>query len=247
MKQRKITYAVYTDPGDRDLNEDRYCVCCHQDAFCFVLCDGLGGHGMGDTAAEIVTAVFENLFEKSTDPMRFLKDAFPAAQDILLAEQMERHAVKKMKTTCTALVLDKNSACIGHVGDSRTYVFHKNKVLKRTLDHSIPQMLALTGDIQESEIRFHSERNILLRVIGEKWEEPMQELQKPLSLRKCQAFLLCTDGFWELIDEEEMCRLLKDSSGVQEWLDQMAQVVKSNGMDKNMDNNSAIAVWVEQS
>ena len=245
MKHRKITYAVYTDPGDREINEDRVLAINRQDAFCFVICDGLGGHGMGDVAAETAVSVFQDLFEKCEEYSSFLKDAFSAAQDIILAEQIERHAQKKMKTTCTALVVDAEQAYIGHVGDSRTYIFRKNKVFKRTLDHSIPQMLALTKDIRESEIRFHPQRNILLRVMGEKWEEPMQELMKPISLRKCQAFLLCSDGFWELIEETEMCRLLSEADSVETWLQQMAQVVKANGIGKNMDNNSAIAVWVE--
>ena len=112
------------------------------------------------------------------------------------------------------------------------------------MDHSIPQMLAMAGDIKESEIRFHKERNILLRVMGEKWERPMQEILKPMPLRKCHAFLLCSDGFWEFITEDEMLRLLKGSSTVQDWLDQMASIVKKNGEGRNMDNNTAIAVWV---
>ena len=245
MRSPKITYAVYTDPGDGEINEDRVCVLHSQNSFCFVLCDGLGGHGMGDIAAETVTAVFEDLFRKHTDHAAFLNDAFPAAQDILRAEQETRHAGNMMKTTCTALVLDQSKAYIGFIGDSRAYVFHKNKVVKRTIDHSVSQMLALTGDIKESEIRFHSERNILIRVMGEKWERPMQELLKPMKLSKCQAFLLCSDGFWELIEEDKMCSLLKEAKSAEEWLDNMAAAVRDNQTARFKDNNSAIAVWVE--
>lgn len=244
MKNRSLTYAVYTDPGSREINEDRTLVCRHGGSHCFVLCDGLGGHGMGDVAAQTAVEVFEDLFSKCEDIPGFLEEAFSAAQDIILAEQIQRHAEKKMKTTCAALVLDRGNVCIGHVGDSRVYAFGKNKLIRRTMDHSIPQMLALAGDIKESQIRFHSERNILLRVMGEKWERPMQEILKPMSLRKCQAFLLCSDGFWEFITEDEMIKLLKASSSVQEWIDQMAAVVKKNAEGRNMDNNTAIAVWV---
>ena len=73
----------------------------------------------------------------------------------------------------------------------------------------------------------------------------MYELMAPVPLKKCQAFLLCSDGFWELIEEDQMCDLLKRSATVQQWLKEMAQVVRENGRDRNMDNNSAIAVWVE--
>ena len=106
-------------------------------------------------------------------------------------------------------------------------------------------MLVLAHEIKESQIRNHPERNTLLRVLGVDWEEPMYELMAPVPLKKCQAFLLCSDGFWELIEEDQMCDLLKRSATVQQWLKEMAQVVRENGRDRNMDNNSAIAVWVE--
>ena len=133
---------------------------------------------------------------------------------------------------------------IGYVGDSRGYVFRRNKVRTRTLDHSIPQMLALSGEIKESEIRHHPDRNILLRVIGIDWEEPMYALLPRVPLSKCQAFLLCSDGFWELIEEKTMCELLKKAGSVEEWLDSMVRVVRENGAGTDMDNNSAVAVWL---
>ena len=104
-------------------------------------------------------------------------------------------------------------------------------------------MLALSKEIKEEQIRNHPDRNMLLRVMGVEWEEKMYELMAPIPLKKCQAFLLCSDGFWELITEKEMCEQLKKASSVDEWLSNMIQIVKKNGMGKNMDNYSAIAVW----
>ena len=95
--------------------------------------------------------------------------------------------------------------------------------------------------IRESEIRNHPERSTLLRVLGVSWEKEETEYLKPLPQRKCSAFLLCSDGFWELIEENEMERCLAESTTAQEWLDKMAAIVKENGQGKNMDNNSAIA------
>ena len=62
-------------------------------------------------------------------------------------------------------------------------------------------------------------------------------------LKKGQAFLLCSDGFWELIDESRMCQLLESSESVDEWLDLMTAEVIKNGEGRDMDNYSAIAVW----
>ena len=238
-----LTFSSFTNEGSREVNEDALGCFSNGPSNCFVVCDGLGGHGMGDTASQTVVSVFKNLFEKSDKASRFLPEAFSAAQEILLTEQIARNARQKMKTTAVALVTDKRHAYIGHIGDSRLYVFHKNCVLKRTLDHSIPQMLVLSHQLGEEEIRNHPDRNIVLRVMGVSWEKPMYELAKPLPLRKCQAFLLCTDGFWELVLEEEMCAFLQNSISPDEWLQQMVARVRERGRGRQMDNFSAIAVW----
>lgn len=238
-----LNFAMFTNAGDRPVNEDAVGCFTNGSNHCFVLCDGLGGHGMGDVASNLVKDVFQDQFLKTDDMVNFLGQTFSAAQEILMMEQVEKHAKRKMKTTAVALVTDEKTAYIGHIGDSRLYVFNKNKVKTRTLDHSIPQMLVLSRDIKENEIRNHPDRNIVLRVMGIEWEEPMYELMAPMPLKKCQAFLLCSDGFWELIDEKEMCTLLKKASSPQEWLLNMAKIVKANGVGRNMDNFSAIAVW----
>ncbi|MGN0179463.1 MAG: PP2C family protein-serine/threonine phosphatase [Monoglobaceae bacterium] len=239
-----LTYSTFTDPGSRKVNEDSIGVCNNEENNCFILCDGLGGHGMGDVASLLVVDVFKSQFEKCHDCSEFLGSTFLAAQDVLMAKQSELHAERKMKTTAVSVVTDNKNAYIGHVGDSRLYIFSRNKVKRRTLDHSIPQMLVLSKDIKDSEIRNHPDRNVLLRVLGIDWEEPMYELIKPIPLKKCQAFLLCSDGFWELIEENEMCELLKKAKTVNEWLDNMVDVVRTNGKGRNMDNFSAIAVWL---
>ena len=238
-----LRFATFTNPGDRPINEDAIGAFRNGNNYCFILCDGLGGHGMGDVASNLVKSVFEAQFMKTDDMVNFLGQTFTASQDILMAEQIERKAMKKMKTTGVALVTDEKNAYIGHIGDSRLYVFSKGKVKTRTLDHSIPQMLVLSKEIKESEIRNHPERNIVLRVMGIEWEEPMYDLMIPIPLKKCQAFLLCSDGFWELIDEKEMCSTLKNAISPEQWIVEMSKIVEANGVGRNMDNYSAIAVW----
>ena len=238
-----ITYYAVSDIGGRKVNEDTVGTYESKERAGFVLCDGLGGHGMGDAASRLVKDVFINQFENVEDIKDVLPTAFSAGQDILMAEQKRLNATRKMKTTAVALVIDDKKAYVGHVGDSRLYIFRNNKVLKRTLDHSIPQMLVMSKEIKESEIRNHPDRSMLLKVMGIEWDEPMFELMRPISLKKCQAFLLCSDGFWELIDEDRMCALLEKSRSPEEWLKRMGDEVKANGLGINMDNNSAIAVW----
>lgn len=238
-----LEYAVFTNSGDREINEDAAGVFVGGDNACFVLCDGLGGHGMGDIASNIVKDTFIEKFKQCESAADFLENTFPVAQEVLLNEQINRNAKRKMKTTAVVLNTDGDNVYIGHIGDSRCYAFYKNKVKFRTLDHSIPQMLVLSKVIKESEIRNHPDRNTVMRVMGIEWEEPMYELRKSVPLKKCQAFLLCSDGFWELIEEDVMCEILKSSKTPKEWLNEMVKIVKENGKGRNMDNYSAIAVW----
>lgn len=238
-----ITYSSITKNGSRPLNEDSIGFLEKNGTFCFVLCDGLGGHGMGDVASALVKDEFLTAFsEGSVLDTSFIKREFVAAQEKLLQKQSELSAKSKMKTTAVCMICDGKKAFVGYIGDSRFYAFSKNKVKVQSKDHSVPYMLYLSKEIKENEIRNHPDRNMLLRVMGSEWKGSMYEVFKPLNLKQHQAFLLCSDGFWELITENEMCELLQKSETVEEWLEAMTEVVQKNGIDKDMDNYSAIAI-----
>lgn len=241
-----IKYATMTNVGSQQVNEDSVGVSQKNEQFCFVLCDGLGGHGMGEVASGIARDTTLWRFEDVGAKEGLISKVLEETQARLLMEQRKVGAKSKMKTTAVILAMDKKNAFVGHIGDSRLYAFRKNKVQFRTTDHSIPQMLVLAKEIKESEIRNHPERNMLLRVLGTPWDEPEYELRKKFGWKKYQAFLLCSDGFWELIEEEKMCKLLETSSTVEEWLQRMSEEVAKNGVGRKMDNYSAIAVWNEK-
>lgn len=235
---------MFTDKGGREVNEDTIKVFEKDDRKCFVLCDGLGGHGMGDAASQLVAQVVIDEFDKSSTNEGFIEKAFEKAQEELRKEQVKRFSESKMKTTAVILVTDPEYARIGHIGDSRLYIFNRNKVKKRTIDHSVPQMLVLSHRIKESEIRNHPDRNIIMRVMGIEWEKPMYELMDPIKLKKCQAFLLCSDGFWECVEEKKMEALLKSSKDAEEWVSKMTETARSEEFKKKseMDNFSAIGI-----
>ncbi len=239
-----ITYTVFTDRGGREVNEDSARVFEKDGKKCLVLCDGLGGHGKGEVASALVVEAVGQIFNSAQKiDEDFLRSAFQLSQEALIDEQIRQDAKTDMKTTAVAMYIDGNKVQWGHVGDSRLYAFAKNKVKLRTLDHSVPQMLVFAREIKEKQIRNHPDRNRLLRVMGIEWEKPMYELAEQTQIEKYQAFLLCSDGFWELIDEKQMCKLLKNSSTVEEWMQAMVEVIKQNGIGKNMDNYTAIALW----
>ncbi len=238
---------MISELGNREINEDCVGVNEVSGLACFVLADGLGGHGKGEVASRIVVETILNQFaEQSVLSQEQMASSFENAQNLLLDRQVEMNAKNDLKTTAVVLLINENSTMWGHIGDSRLYLFYKNKIVLRTMDHSVPQMLVMAGDIKEKQIRMHPDRNRLLRVMGNPWGTQKYDISEPRERTKCQAFLLCTDGFWEYITEKEMCKLLKKSKSVEEWLNSMLETVQKNGAnaDADMDNHSAVAVWI---
>ena len=173
-----------------------------------------------------------------------MSDIFEEAQKRVMNIQ-EGTFANGMKTTLVALDICRDQIKWAHIGDSRLYYFQNCKLVERTLDHSVPQMLVLARKLKEKKIRGHEDRNKLLRVIGSPWETKKYDCSEIINKNGFQAFLLCSDGFWELIDEKAMTKTLKKSNSVDEWLDAMVEIVRQNGKCTDMDNNSAIAVWVK--
>ena len=240
-----MTFQTLSQYGSRDTNEDSVYADSTDERGLFVVADGLGGHGKGDIASGVAISVFKETFSSHSESLQdFFPKAFLNAQESILAEQRRTGAPFQMKTTVCALAIDKDRLMWGHIGDTRLYAFSRNKAKVRTLDHSVPQMLVLAHDIKEKDIRNHPDRNKLLRVLGVSGDTPKFEVSELQSASKYQAFLLCSDGFWELILEKEMCTALKKSFSAAEWMEKMREIVEQRGAGKDMDNYSAITVWM---
>ncbi len=241
-----INYSSVSDKGSRGVNEDSVSVAVKSDKYCFTLCDGLGGHGNGDVASSAVTGIFSDIFKnRDMNAEEFFLEAYSQANSRVLELQEENGSSNGMKTTVVSLVISGSECRWSHLGDSRLYCFAKNSVKVRTYDHSVPQMLVLSKEIKEKDIRFHPDRNKILRAIGADDEMPKYQLSDPVRLEDCNAFLLCSDGFWELISERRMCSLLRKSGTAEEWLRKMEQAVVKKGKNINMDNYSAVAVIIK--
>lgn len=241
-----ISYNLMSDTGDRGNNED--CVGMYQvgDEYCFVLADGLGGHGKGEVASQIAVEQAVSTFARmgaASAPcvMESLQNGQREIQEI----QKEDRTARDMKTTCVLLQIGEEMVRWAHIGDSRLYYFQNYRLVTRTLDHSVPQMLVAAGEIKEKQIRHHPDRNRLLRVMGIDWDEPKFQLGEPLKRESGQAFLLCSDGFWELIDEKRMASCFKKAVSPKDWLKQMEEIIRKQGRGQDMDNYSAIAVWID--
>lgn len=244
LRTAPVTWYTYSEAGSREVNEDRVGVAGHDDCRCFVVADGLGGHGKGEVASRLAVEAFEEVFSgAAADLSGAMSSAFLLAQERILEEQRGAGTPFRMKTTAAALAIRGDTVMWGHIGDSRVYAFSRFRLKARTQDHSVPQMLALAGEIREREIRGHPDRSRLLRVLGEPGT-PKFEQTGPLPLKKYRAFLLCSDGFWELVEEREMLAALRRSADARAWTEQMLRIVEQRGAGREMDNYSAVAVMV---
>ena len=242
----KLEYATLSFPGTREINEDSFAVKEQDKNLVLVVADGLGGHDKGEVASKLVA---ETIIEKVVfreDAGEKLIETLREAQRCLIEKQKRENAVDAMKTTAVALSLTNGKAYLAYVGDSRGYAFFKNGKYVRTIDHSVPQMLALAGDIKEKDIRYHQDRSSLLRVFGSEWEKDAIEILEEIDVAKTKAFLLCSDGFWELITESQMKWCLMWSKTPNEWLERMKKIIEKNGKGKEMDNYTAGAVFIKE-
>jgi len=244
-----MKYYALTSPGGRRNNEDCIRISCLEPGNCFVLADGLGGHGKGELASTLIAdhiiEQFQQAFYQRKGTKETLIQCFDCSQERLLQYQEECGCKGDMKTTAVVLLRIQEEWRFAHVGDSRLYFFQENHLVGRTFDHSVPQMLVSAGEIREKEIRGHEDRNRLIRVMGTPWQKPAYDLSESIKVSAGQAFLLCSDGFWEWIDEKRMLFHLRKSKTPEEWLLNMEKEILHNGSGKEMDNYSAIGIFHE--
>jgi len=243
FKSLSVSYAAVSKVGSRERNEDSVLELEQDGQYCFVVADGLGGHSFGDKASRLLTETFAHEFKNASDNRKFLAHAFERAQEEILVMQSTMCAKDQMKTTAVALSISGKKCAWGHVGDSRLYLFYRGVLVTRTLDHSVPQMLAMAGEITDSDIANHPDRARLLRAVGDKWEKPQYEIAKEIMLRRDTAFLLCTDGVWEWLSDSMPAPQRGADAG--SWLSEVINRLEHTiGEMANIDNYSAITVII---
>ena len=221
------------------MNEDSVIIRLFPYGLTAVLADGVGGQEGGQTASQIAVQTFAHFLDELPDKrMNHLESAaFQANQAVLSMQKKNCH----MMSTLAGLVIENGYAGWVHVGDTRLYYFYNRRLLRRTFDHSVSQMAVLLGMIREDQIRFHEDRNRLLRALGSDSLEADVSEAIPLS-EGFHAFLLCSDGFWEYVLEEEMEKTLLHADAPELWIAEMEKIVKQR-MKADADNYTAAAVF----
>ncbi len=205
----------------------------------FAVADGMGGYSHGKWAStlaiESLTSTFSN--EKGTPEKRLIRGVESANLDIFQISQ--QLGVGRMGTTLTAAYLDGRFLTLVHVGDSRAYLIRGNSVRCLTRDHTIVGDLVRMKIIPSDKIRNHSQRSVLTRGVGlAPFVQPDITRQE---LKESDIVILCSDGLWSVIEDDELTGICSESNGISQVVDRLLNLAISRGTD---DNISAVGIRI---
>ncbi|MDI1298291.1 protein phosphatase 2C domain-containing protein [Methylotenera sp.] len=240
----KFTIFQNSRQGPRQYNQDRLAYSYSKDALLLVVADGMGGHRHGEIAAQLAVTTMTDAFQRLAvptlpSPAKFLIDHMQQIHDMIDQLTQERELMEAPRTTIVAAVVQRGVLYCAHVGDSRLYHFRDGHLLYRTEDHSIVQSLYSKGMINKDEMSTHPYRHKVYSCLGGD-VPPKIDLSDRQELAEGDTILLCTDGVWGAVTDEQIKRVLNSPSitdGVTTLLD-----VAENTSQEQGDNMSAIGL-----
>lgn len=237
---RVSTYG-YSDVGGRPINEDSGGIYVYKDKIIAVVADGLGGQGDGNIASALALEELAGCGVQTGLPEpETIQSSFVKANEAIINRQQNRF---HMKTTAVYLCIYQNRAIWAHIGDSRLYHFYRDEICHFTLDHSVSQLAVLLGEISREEIPVHAGRSRLIKALGCDEAEP--EIHEAVLLEPGKhVFLLCTDGFWEYMKEEELTVSASKAETAEEWVAFLRECLEKR-CGAGHDNHTAAAVFLE--
>lgn len=216
QESERLNYAIVaslkTDAGcHREVNEDRIRFVhrgnptgvANKGSLALVA-DGMGGHSAGEVASEMAVSVISRVYyEHAENSQSALKSAFLEANREIYEASLKDESLRGMGTTCTALVLNDGFAFTAHVGDSRLYLVREAEIYAMTEDHSEVMEMVKHGLISLEEARHHPDKNVILRALGSHADVEVSTWE-PFPVRAGDRFLLCSDGLYDLVEDDEM-------------------------------------------
>jgi len=182
----------------------------------FIVADGMGGHAAGDLASRLAveTAVDSIGSSGEITVFRILDEAVRKANDAVLKKAAEKPEYAGMGTTFVAGVIDGDTLYIVNVGDSRLYVLDDDRIDQITEDHSLVEEMVRAGRITREQMRNHPKKNIITRAIG--GEAEVRPDFFDVGLRKGDIVLLCSDGLSNMVEDEQIFRIVKREKTLRE-------------------------------
>jgi protein phosphatase len=227
QRENNEDYAAYWEPED-----DR--------AFAakgrlLTIADGMGGYEGGQDASRLaVETIQERYRQGSGTPEELLVDGFQRAHQKILDQAGRNPSLKGMGTTCTAVAIVGQQLHYGHVGDSRLYLIRAGKMNRLSRDHSYVGRLVETGVLSPSEAEKHPQRHILTAALGAGHEVPVEVPDQAIPLVSGDTVLLCTDGLWNQVPDDDMLRIIESAPNLEEGANHLVESAKDHGGPDNI-------------
>ena len=199
----KLVTTALTDVGRvRAANEDAFVI--DDDTRLFAVADGMGGHQAGEVASETAIAALRSRLQEG----RPLDEAIVDANSAVVARAAGDPALRGMGTTLTAAVLgDDHELVIGHVGDSRAYLWRDGALEQLTVDHSVVAELIAAGQLTEAEAEVDPRRAMITRALGIDVDVEVDVI--PLALTVGDRLLFCSDGLTTMLRDDAIADVLR--------------------------------------
>ncbi|MBC7226786.1 MAG: Stp1/IreP family PP2C-type Ser/Thr phosphatase [Thermoflexales bacterium] len=245
----RLTVGWATDVGrQRSHNEDTVLIAELEQAGYYgtpstallVLADGMGGHLAGEVASALATrAAAQHILQACLTllPIREHSASEPSLKEVLIeafqrANELVTERVPGGGTTLLCALILGNRAYIANVGDSRAYLVSPEGCRQITRDHSIVDIMVELGQMTSEEAVHHPQRNVLYRAVGQRG--PLEVDTFLCHIPPGGVLLLCSDGLWEMVSEEEMVQVVATSSSLQEACDILVEKANQAGGKDNI-------------
>jgi PPM family protein phosphatase len=179
-----------------------------------VVADGMGGYQGGEIASELAVSIVRDIYAHSSESNvqnRLSRALFEAHRQIQ-ERAREDNRLTEMGTTCTAFALVNGQLYFAHVGDSRLYLLRNQKLGVLTRDHTLIARWIENGVIRAEQAETHPQRHVLTAALGVAGEIQLDTPSTPIAVQTGDALMLCTDGLWGQVREEEIQHTLASCS-----------------------------------
>ena len=186
----------------------------------FAVFDGMGGHAAGEVASEIACEVVSSKLPNITNATQ-LGQAVEEANLAIIDAASNGRGKQGMGTTCTAAILEGENLSIAQVGDSRAYLLHDGKLQQLTRDHSYVAELVEQGQITKDYARVHPMRSKITRALGT--DPNMVADLYEINVSSGDRLLLCTDGLYSMITDDDIEHILSQTADPQIAADKLIE------------------------
>ena len=197
-------YAAASDTGrKRRRNEDSYVVA----PPLFAVADGMGGAQAGEIASRLAAAALEDTDPGTLSGEERVTSLIQEANRRVYERSNADPNASGMGTTITVALVEDSGVTIGHVGDSRAYLYREGSIEQITDDHSLVNELMKSGKLSPQEAETHPQRSVITRALGTDPDVDIDSFH--VETQSGDVFLLCSDGLTTMVDDDSILGVLE--------------------------------------